>query len=434
MSQPLPLSNISPNIQGLRRVSSRRRGSVSAADPWGAIPETDRGVASVLHIVKAPTGLPPPELDEKARRRRSLHNNKPSGGNNQGRNSSPGASTGRISFAVSGFGFTPLSGAQKDENNQGSSQRRSSIASFSNPHTTTLTPQQVCEIAQQCAHPTISRPSTPGNNNAPALSPVKFTPLPETCLLPFLDRPAEVQDLLTSSPTRKLFLLLAQIFPAGSPPGSQDDPASWNYLQLEKWLTKTTREEADDILWIHKAKTCISARSEVIWERIKAAFGVPPELDGGDHQDIEGPEAIEGEDTSAIDDEYDDTIWVEEILASSQPIRSPILSPTSSTFFGRESPSLTRHGATRMEDISEDASDGEGVVKRPVSPLVGLRIVNQPSPPPSRRYSSPTPSIHSASSSQTNLPYNALSERGPGNPLFPSSFARVALGPTLKAK
>lgn len=409
----------------------------------------------MLHIVKAPSAqahIPSEPQDEKARRRRSLHNHNqhsktPSGGggsgggggSNQGRNSSPGASTGRISFAASGFGFTPLSGAQhKDaENSQGSLQRRSSIASHTAPHTM-LTPQQVCDIAQQCAHPTISRPSTPGNNVPSAVSPVKFTALPETCLLPFLDRPVEVQELLTSSPTRKLFLLLAQIFPAGRPPGSEDDPASWNYAQLEKWLTKTTREEADDILWVQKAKKCIAARSEVIWERIKAAFGVPPELDGDGHHDhdhdIEGPDAMDGQDTSALDDEYDDTIWVEEIVASNQAMRSPVISPTSS-FFGRESPSLTRQGASRMEDISEDVSDEESGSKRPVSPLVqGLRIVNQPSPPPSRRYSSPAASIHSASSSQSHLPYHTLSERGPGNPLFPSSFARIALGPTLSAK
>ncbi|GJJ11098.1 hypothetical protein Clacol_005329 [Clathrus columnatus] len=435
MSQPPPLSSISQNIQG-RRLSTRRRGSISAGDPWGIQPETDRGVASVLHIVKAPSPLPPPEQDEKARRRRSLHNHpktsSSSGGVAQGRNSSPGASSGRISFAASGFGFTPLSGGQKDDHNQATLQRRSSIASHSAPHTI-LTPLQVCEIAQQCARPSISRPSTPGNNgHTSAVSPVKFTPLPETSFLPFLDRPAEVQELLTSSPTRKLFLLLEQIFPAGGSAGKEDDPASWNYAQLQKWLTKTTREEADDIVWIQKAKTCISARSEVIWERIKAAFGVPPELDGV-HYDIEGPESMDGEDTSAVDDEYDDTIWVEEIVASSQPSRSPILSPTSS-YFGRESPSLTRQGASRMEDISEDVSDGEGAPKRPVTPLVhGLRIVNQPSPPPSRRYSSPTPSIHSASSSQSHLPYHTLSDRAPGNPLFPSSFARVALGPTLKA-
>jgi hypothetical protein len=36
-----------------------------------------------------------------------------------------------------------------------------------------------------------------------------------------------------------------------------------------------------------------------------------------------------------------------------------------------------------------------------------------------------------ASSSEV---YNVVGERGPGNPLFPTSFARLALGPTLSAK
>jgi hypothetical protein len=30
--------------------------------------------------------------------------------------------------------------------------------------------------------------------------------------------------------------------------------------------------------------------------------------------------------------------------------------------------------------------------------------------------------------------YDALAERGPGHPLFPSSFAQLALAPTLSAK
>lgn len=30
--------------------------------------------------------------------------------------------------------------------------------------------------------------------------------------------------------------------------------------------------------------------------------------------------------------------------------------------------------------------------------------------------------------------YDPVGDRGPGNPLFPSNFARLALGPTLSAK
>lgn len=39
----------------------------------------------------------------------------------------------------------------------------------------------------------------------------------------------------------------------------------------------------------------------------------------------------------------------------------------------------------------------------------------------------------SASSNTSSEAYDAVGERGPGNPLFPISFARLALGPTLTA-
>ncbi|KAH9973611.1 hypothetical protein BGW80DRAFT_1459081 [Lactifluus volemus] len=38
-----------------------------------------------------------------------------------------------------------------------------------------------------------------------------------------------------------------------------------------------------------------------------------------------------------------------------------------------------------------------------------------------------------AAPSASSEPYDAVGERGPGNPLFPSNFAKLALGPTLTA-
>ena len=39
-----------------------------------------------------------------------------------------------------------------------------------------------------------------------------------------------------------------------------------------------------------------------------------------------------------------------------------------------------------------------------------------------------------AASNASSEAYDVVGERGPGNPLFPTSFARLALGPTLTAK
>jgi hypothetical protein len=39
-----------------------------------------------------------------------------------------------------------------------------------------------------------------------------------------------------------------------------------------------------------------------------------------------------------------------------------------------------------------------------------------------------------AASSASSDVYDVAGERGPGNPLFPTNFAKLALGPTLTAK
>jgi len=50
----------------------------------------------------------------------------------------------------------------------------------------------------------------------------------------------------------------------------------------------------------------------------------------------------------------------------------------------------------------------------------------------SRRSS--TSGHYASSACSGDVPYDPVGEREPGNPLFPTSFARLALGPTLRAK
>jgi hypothetical protein len=137
----------------------------------------------------------------------------------------------------------------------------------------------------------------------------------------------------------------------------------------------------------------------------------------------------------------------------------------------------TRHGGHRMHDISEDVreesdenEDGATSTAEPVSSspppreiIQGLCISTGPAlpglfatepgqivPAPRSRTSSlssmqqhqSTPVASSppkrrwsyAGSNASSEAYDMAGERGPGNPLFPTSFARLALGPTLTAK
>jgi hypothetical protein len=136
----------------------------------------------------------------------------------------------------------------------------------------------------------------------------------------------------------------------------------------------------------------------------------------------------------------------------------------------------TRLGGHRMHDISEDVcgesseNEGEGPVdpassSSPREIIQGLRISTgfsslglfatesgpivpalsrrlsvssvtqqQPTPVPGEQSSLPRRRWSYAASSASSEAYDVAGERGPGNPLFPTSFARLALGPTLTAK
>lgn len=419
-------------------LTPRRRGSMAAPDPFGTFPNTTRTMTSTLHIIKAPSHNTFQDANERSRQLTRTRARSNSGGN---------VGT-RISFAFSGFGpVSPRrdnsSGSRSSEPSRSASPlnanaRSKSFTNISTMSHTLLTPIQVYDLAQQCNNPH-SRPCSPVGNTSIPSSPVNFTPLPEDYRLPFLDRPKEVEDLLSQPLTSKLFMLLAQTIPANSSSSSAADPSSWRYPQLEHWLTQTSRDEVGDLEWVQKAKLCISTRSELIWERVKAALGVPPELDSvnelsGKHNDSRhGTPSPE----SRLDDEnltesFGDT-WVEPILTSSVS-SSPIRSPAAS--FSR-SPVMTLQGLGRMEDISEDISEdvSENLSESDSPPIPtpavhGVRVVVSPSEPLECSFSSsPSPSV-----SQSHVPYDAISERGPGHPLFPTSFANLALGPTLQAK
>ncbi|KAJ3732086.1 hypothetical protein DFJ43DRAFT_1039549 [Lentinula guzmanii] len=150
-------------------------------------------------------------------------------------------------------------------------------------------------------------------------TPATFTPLHPSVYLPFIDRSVEVKALIESTPTRKLFALLRQTFPKNqsihSPPptarlvianpdpkskspspNSPDsltrsifspspgteipaDPTTWTYDSLIAFMTTVSRDQEPDTLWVAKIRRCILSHSELIWERVKGALGVPPELD-----------------------------------------------------------------------------------------------------------------------------------------------------------
>ncbi|KAJ3812503.1 hypothetical protein F5876DRAFT_74781 [Lentinula aff. lateritia] len=242
----------------------------------------------------------------------------------------------RMSFAFSTFGparpgnqpeartpspSSPTSSMIRPSSPSG---HRSSTSGYAAPKPR-LTPEQLYDLAHHATHPThlpsmtspLNQRWSPHFTGSPRSSgistgtgPATFTPLHPSVYLPFIDRSAEVKALIESTPTRKLFALLKQTFPkkhslpttghlvvANPDPESRSsdsptsiysptpavdipiDPTTWTYDSLIAFIVDTSRDQQPDTIWVAKIRRCILSHSELIWERVKGALGVPPELD-----------------------------------------------------------------------------------------------------------------------------------------------------------
>ena len=338
----------------VQRRMSARRGSVSASDPFGQHAalnhDSNRSSSSTLTIVRVldpssqagpmGTGASSIKLSDPpapALHRRSLRHP----GGTAPSSTSADNSTGRLSFAFSSF--APNSSASSSSSTSGPAavvtpgrrasspstsprlrssspsqfnRRQSSSGSspFAKPN---LSPDQLVDLARQSTSPRYVPPSlasTPSTTHPPALpspggsgpvagpmtAPATFTPLPADVYLPFVDRPTEVTQLLSTPPTARLFSLLAQTFPRKQDPEIpidptfSTDPLKWTFGTLRLWLTTVDRQSVNDALWVRNARRCVLSHSELIWERLKGALGVPPELEVDGEDDAES--AIEVDD------------------------------------------------------------------------------------------------------------------------------------------
>lgn len=334
-SAPVSSSGTQPTDTLQRRLSTRR-GSRSAPDPWGQHAAENVGTAeggglsrsssaSRITILRVQDNAIPSAgqsiYDESSPGRHqyrrdswgsnySTSSNTPSGAP---RNPSPGASrrsgTGRMSFALTSF--TPIHPPDPEKcathNNDGTGHPAAHRRSLSNSNIAmkpNLTAQQIYDLAMEstghtqpntppspaAGRTTRSRPTTPSASER--ATPAVFTPMPDGVLLPFVDRPAEVTQLLNELPTCRLFQLLKALFPESmhamkEGEENQEDPTKWTFARLSQHLMESTRMECDDKSWVGLARTCIRTRSEALWERFKGALGVPAELEVEDEEDYE---------------------------------------------------------------------------------------------------------------------------------------------------
>lgn len=477
LSDASPSSSPSLSPTRSRRLSARR-GSVSASDPWGTYSKINndplRATSSRLTIVRVPK-----EDEDASQRRHRRHGSNASLNSNA---SSGKGETSRMSFAFSSF--TP---ANKDGQHRGGSDgsptssprmRPHSPSSLSRRysgslvHSSKLSPEQLLDVARSSCNPRLAV-AAPGTSpvTPAAPSPISFTPLPDSIYLPFVDRPGEVAQLMTTPPSAKLFALLAQVYSADARKltGTESaetllakDPRQWAYSELAFWLKDVDRDDASDVQWVMKARACIIAKSEPLWERVKGALGVPHELDIDEEElpsivepaDDDAAAAMENEaeryppvfetpspasavNSASPNTEGDESVLIEPVVAQGEhPPTSSALDP------------LATHELTEVREEDEDAEDKSDTysVSDSLDPEVhGLRIMTAPASQGSAFYAtSPmpleSPAINpmaiprSHSFHDKDAPYDALAERGPGHPLFPSSFAHLSMRPTLGGK
>lgn len=550
-----------------RRVSARR-GSQSASDPFGAHMELNhhagRNIASRLTIVRVQDAAEePPALD----RRHSLQHRRNGSGHSVHRHGQAHAGSGdppRLSFASSSFNRPGGSRPGSPTTQRPHSPVQGTLGHHRPSPTGTiskfkLSPEDIVRLAHEATHPAYHPPTSAGSiksassvSTSPVMSPIashhtaappptvapaSFTPLPDTIWLPFIDRPSEVATLISHTSTARLFALLAQTLTSPSTASIPvlplpADSSTWTFAQLEQWLTRVDRDEADDRVWVRKARICVLAHSELIWERIKGALGVPPELDTseetaeekldrmilGDENAVESdPESepsvfrlgeahspapaatatatasitVEDAGADVFEEDFDDldVVVIEPVVVPTSP---PAAAPSHGDGLGdigeededeAEDGTGTPSQKAPKEEIvqglsictSPQPAGAVGLVRPAVSPFALAASPSQPfglagtSPSPSVLHLDPAagqlpgapgvagqspgappsvsplvqasaPRARSFSSSswgsgrgQTGY-YDVVGERGPGNPLFPSSFAQLALAPTLSAK
>jgi hypothetical protein len=304
-----------------------RKGSVSASDPFGIRAEQnlsdERALRSRLTIVRV---LPEDHQDG---HRLGSSSGCPDSHRASWSPTSPpfqlrtGQSR-RLSFATPSFAHE--SGTPNSPPSYTNRKRRSSASSYA--QRMSLTPDQLCDLARLSIQPShfvkseviesSSLPRSPihspGHSSSTPQTTVNFHPLPDGQFLPFLDRPTEVSDFISTSPTDRLMALLEQAFPAHlrrqrtrtndpqSPPGASGQtcdpyshpptnrsyhdthPLAWSYDMLLEWMLTVSRSEADDATWVYAIRTCVMAHTEQICATLLAALGVP--MEGGADLDV----------------------------------------------------------------------------------------------------------------------------------------------------
>jgi hypothetical protein len=354
----------------------------------------------------------------------------------------------------------------------------------------TLSPEEVVELAKSLNSPTMDAPpnlqrrkslgasSKKVQEEIQSLEPVEYVQLDEDTLLPFVDRPAEVLELMQHPSNQALFDNLKAAFPRAPARQNWSEllPNEWNYDEFVQHMTTVDRITCPDWAWATRAREAVRQHSIALWEKLGICLGCNADLlNAGDSI---GEDNWGGLGLGDLDDpNVQSQVWVEGLMAGE---RTPELSMTPTPLsalddraqlpdFAEFSDEETMPSMGGMETIGEDedelsktASNSRqaSTEKRPTPAQVagGRGPMIDPFSSPDRQttalHDDPQPRARSKSSvglqilTSPSIPHTAMfhspsshrnkgfieHDRQIGDPLFPSSFSNVGLAPSLGRK
>lgn len=327
-----------------------------------------------------------------------------------------------------------------------------------------------------------------------ALEPVEYVQLDEDTLLPFVDRCAEVNELFQHPSNEKMFKMLKAAFPKepARQHWMALKPEEWNWDEFVNHLTTLDRIQCPDYAWVFRARQAVRARSVALWEKVGTCLGCDGDLLNAGGEDghpyswgglglgeegeydysqnqvwIEALEAVDPEEKErnerAFKDEFGEIVEDENEQAAAgmtallgtigegeeeAPLAKPFKPTTAQRAGGMDtiedplSSPRAQFKATlprgSRASHQHDESGGQARSVRSRS-FVGLQILTSPQAPAHGGSLSRSQSIsHSQSLSQSFAPgtpggggVQAVFDRGPGSPLFPSSFSSLSAEPNL---
>lgn len=345
----------------------------------------------------------------------------------------------------------------------------------------TLSPEEIVDLAKSLnspvadTKPSLQRRKSYGSSSSrraqpepEALEPVEYVQLDEETLLPFVDRPTEVAELMGHAQNRPLFEQLKAAFPKAPVRTNWQDlsPTEWSYDEFAQHLTVVDRVTCPDWAWVMRAREAVRDHSIALWERLGICLGCDADL-------LNAGTAIGELNWGGLglgdleDPKIQSQVWVEGLVAGD---RTPELSATPTplsaapdlaelsddealdSLGGMETigededeqsktASNSRQSSTGKRPTPAQVAGGRGPVidpfgspertlaslhdeRRPRSKSsVGLQIMTSPS--------LPHPGYHARSPSGYGSKGYIEHDRQIGDPLFPSSFSNIGLKPSL---